>query len=171
MASFEKSISEKLGFQNAAFQGMSKQEVEELIRLRTLREIPKARFAAAVALKVYPVGRGKKTIYSHVDVYRYVENVATEMREVGVRPGSVCAFALPNTIESIVYFLAVQLVNAIALPIDPLLDEETIEVILKTSGAKTFVTLDVDEDERTVSQTHHLTLLDSCLAPSQARSI
>lgn len=149
-----KSVSQKLGIQrtvDSTYQGMSKQDVEDLIRLRTLREIPKAKFAAAVALRVYPVGRGKKTIYSHVDVYRYVENVATEMREVGVRPGSVCAFALPNTIESIVYFLAVQLVNAVALPIDPSLPEDSIKLILESSGAKTFVTMDVDEDERAVS--------------------
>mmetsp|Transcript_11304 Transcript_11304/g.34595 ORF Transcript_11304/g.34595 Transcript_11304/m.34595 type:complete len:949 (+) Transcript_11304:176-3022(+) len=153
MAGFGSSISQRLFGTSpstiaSTFQGLSREEVEELIRLRTLREIPKARFAAAVALRVYPQGRGRKGIFSHVDVYRYVENVATSLREVGVRPGSVCAFALPNTIEAIVYFLAVQWANGIALPINPDLDEETMAGILSRSKAKTFVTMDVDEDDR-----------------------
>lgn len=77
-----------------------------------------------------------------------VENIATDLREAGVRPQTPCAFVLDNCIEAVVYFLAVQWIGAIAVPIDPALSAQTIASVLKEVNATTVVSAFVDEDEQ-----------------------
>lgn len=115
--------------------------------LRSLQELPKARYASKVALTVLPKARGRKIIYSHVDLYKMVEKIANELREQGVRPDTVCAIALPNCVEMIVYFLAVVWIGAIAAPIDMQLELDDVIRILRISKATTLVSPLVDEDD------------------------
>lgn len=121
---------------------------QELRQLRTLQELPKARYASRIALTALPSGRGRKVTYSHVDLYKMVENVATIMRENGVRPNTVCAIAVPNSVEALVYFLAVVWIGAIVAPIDIKMPQETIEKVLIAVEAATLVSPLVDEDEQ-----------------------
>lgn len=68
-----------------------------------------------------------------------VETIAGRMREAGIRPGTVCAFALPTSFESIIYFYALMWIAAIAAPIDPNLEQHQIRDELKRVGAKVLV--------------------------------
>lgn len=68
-----------------------------------------------------------------------VETIAGRMREAGIRPGTVCAFALPTSFESIIYFYALMWIAAIAAPIDPDLEQEQFKEELKRVGARVLV--------------------------------
>lgn len=123
-------------------------EKDELLKLTTLTELPKSRYATKLAVTAYPnTRRGRKAVFSHIEVYKMVENVAGRMREAGVRPGTVCAFALPTSCESIIYFFALWWIAAIAAPIDPHLPDDQFENAVKQSGAKVLVSPDADDDD------------------------
>lgn len=76
-----------------------------------------------------------------------VETVAGKMREAGVRPGTVCAFALPTSCEAIIYFYAIVWIAAIAAPIDPSLPDDEFEAAVRKSGAKVLVSPLVDDSD------------------------
>lgn len=122
-------------------------EKEELLKLTTLVELPKSRYATKLAVTAYPTARrGRKAVFSHIEVYKMVENIAGKMREAGIRPGTVCAFALPTSFESIIYFYALMWIAAIAAPIDPALPQEDFEKALKEGGAKVLVSPHMPDD-------------------------
>ena len=127
---------------------LNKEDRDELLNLQTLRELPKSRYATQSCITGIPSGRGRKVVYSHVEVYKMVENIATALREAGVRPQTVCAFIIETCIEAIVYFLALQWIGAIAVPIDPNLSKEEITHILRQVNAHTVVSALVDDDEQ-----------------------
>lgn len=81
-----------------------------------------------------------------------VENVAGKMREAGVRPGTVCAFSMPTSCESIIYFYALWWIGAVAAPINPAFSEDEFEEAVKLSGAKILVSPYVKEDSDILSQ-------------------
>lgn len=121
---------------------------DDLLKLRTLRELPKSRYATNLAVTVYPNSRrGRKAVFSHVEVYKMTENIAGRMRESGVRPGTVCAYALPTSFESVIYFYALMWIGAIAAPIDPQLPEEEFKAAVKATGAAVLVSPHEDGDE------------------------
>ncbi|CAN8071861.1 unnamed protein product [Agarophyton chilense] len=123
-------------------------EKEELLKLTTLTELPKSRYATKLAVTAYPnARRGRKAVFSHIEVYKMVENVAGRMREAGVRPGTICAFALPTSCESIIYFFALWWIAAVAAPIDPSLDSDQFEAAVRRSGAKVLVSPLADDDD------------------------
>lgn len=123
-------------------------EKEELLKLTTVQELPKPRYATKLAVTAYPhTRRGRKIVLSHIEVYKMVENVAGKMREAGVRPGTVCAFALPTSCEAIIYFYAIVWIAAIAAPIDPSLPLDEFEAAVRKSGAKLLVSPLVDDSD------------------------
>lgn len=128
---------------------MPKAEKDDLLNLTTIQELPKPRYATNVAVTAYPTTRrSRKVVYSHIEVYKMVETVAGRMREAGVRPGTVCAFALPNSCEAIIYFYAIIWIAAIAAPIDPTFPDDEFESAVRKSGAKVLVSpLVEDEDD------------------------
>jgi acyl-CoA synthetase (AMP-forming)/AMP-acid ligase II len=90
------------------------------VPLDTLRELPKSLYATKLAVTTYPSTRGaRKAVFNHIEVFKNVETVANRLRESGVRPGTVCASALPNSYEAVVYFFALQWIGAIAAPSRP----------------------------------------------------
>lgn len=121
---------------------------EDQRRFVTLRELPKSAFFSKTAVAAMPNGRGRTVMYSHGEVYKMVETVASAMRESGVRPGTVCAMVAPNSFDLVVYFMAVQWIGAVAAPIDTSLCKEEIVSALKSSKASIVVSPLVDEDER-----------------------
>lgn len=127
---------------------LTAEERAKLVALTSLREIPKSRYATHLAITQMPAGRGRKAIFSHIEVYKMVEGIANDLRETGVRPGTVCAMAVPNSIEAVVYFLALQWIGAIAAPIDEDLDVDSMSSVLKAVGATTLVSPLVEEDDR-----------------------
>lgn len=111
------------------------------VKLVTLRELPKSLYATNLAVTTYPhSSRGRKAVFNHIEVYKMVESVANKLRESGVRPGTVCAMALPNTFEAVVYFFALQWIGAIAAPLDPSLDSEGLKNALQAVKAQTLMT-------------------------------
>lgn len=122
-------------------------EKEELLKLTSLDELPKSRYATKLAVTAYPTARrGRKAVFSHIEVYKMVETIAGRMREAGIRPGTVCAFALPTSFESIIYFYALMWIAAIAAPIDPDLEQQKFNDELNRLGAKVLVSPYVPDD-------------------------
>lgn len=113
----------------------------ELLRLTTLRELPKSLFFSKPAASALPAAdrggwRGKPVIYSHGEVYKMVESVAATMRESGVRPATVCALVAPSgSLEAAVFFLALVWIGAVAAPVDAGLDSEGLAVALQACAA------------------------------------
>lgn len=128
--------------------GLTPQDREDLLKLQTLQELPKARYATKLAITALPSRRGRKAVFSHVEVYKMVEQVATTLREAGVRPNTVCAMSLENSLEAIVYFLALQWIGAIAAPVDTQLTYEDTLSFLKSVRAATVVSATVESDEQ-----------------------
>lgn len=127
---------------------LPKSEKDDLLNLTTIQELPKPRYATNLAVTAYPTTRrSRKVVYSHIEVYKMVETVAGRMREAGVRPGTVCAFALPNSCEAIIYFYAIIWIAAIAAPIDPTLADDEFEAAVRKSGAKVLVSPLVDDGD------------------------
>jgi acyl-CoA synthetase (AMP-forming)/AMP-acid ligase II len=143
------------GNSESAFEkGLTAQERAQVLMLNTLRELPKSRYATQLAITQIPAGRGRKAIFSHIEVYKMVEAIANELRETGVRPGTVCAMIAPNSIEAVVYFLAVQWIGAIAAPIDENLNEADMKSVLQAVNAFTVVSPHIDEDEIANNETN-----------------
>jgi len=123
----------------------------ELLRLTTLRELPKSLFFSKPATSALPAPhrgswKGKPVVYSHGEVYKMVESVAATMRECGVRPATVCALVTPTgSVEAAVFFLALVWIGAIAAPVDAGLDSQGLAVALKACGA-TIVVSPIPDD-------------------------
>ncbi|KAI0559472.1 acid-thiol ligase [Gracilaria domingensis] len=128
-------------------QKLTVQDREDLLKLQTLRDLPKSRYATRSCITAIPSGRGRKAVFSHIEVYKMVEEIATDLREAGVRPQTPCAYVLENCVEAVIYFLALQWIGAIAVPIDPQLSENDIGTILRAVKAVTLVSTAVDDDE------------------------
>ena len=69
-----------------------------------------------------------------------VTQAANLFRALGVGPGDVVAYVLPNAMETVVAFLGAS-VAGIVNPINPLLEAEQISAILRETRAKVVVTL------------------------------
>lgn len=123
----------------------------ELLRLTTLRELPKSLFFSKPAASALPAAHrggwtGKPVIYSHGEVYKMVESVAATMRESGVRPATVCALVAPSgSLEAAVFFLALVWIGAVAAPVDAGLDSEGLAVALHACAATIVVSPIPDE--------------------------
>lgn len=113
---------------------------DEVLKLRTLRELPKIRYSTDLAVTAYPNSRrGRKGVFSHVEALKMVETIAGRMRECGVRPGTICAYALPTSFEAIIFFYALMWIGAIAAPIDPELSKDEFEDTIRNTGAAILV--------------------------------
>lgn len=134
--------------ESAFHEKLTKEDREDLLKLQTLRDLPKSRYATRSCVTGIPLGRGRKAVYSHIEVYKMVEDIATDLREAGVRPQTPCAYVLENGIEAVIYFLSLQWIGAIAVPIDPKLSASDIASVLQEVKAATLVSADVDEDEQ-----------------------
>mmetsp|Transcript_5750 Transcript_5750/g.17126 ORF Transcript_5750/g.17126 Transcript_5750/m.17126 type:complete len:1316 (+) Transcript_5750:121-4068(+) len=141
-------MSRLVGVQSA--KGLQVENKEALDKLVILRDLPKARYATRPAVTVYPPkGRsGRPTVFSHLDVYKMVEGVAHTLRENGVRPKTMVATALPNSLQAVVTFYALQWVNAITICVDPTLSTEDISTQLKSVGTSIVISPHVDEEDR-----------------------
>lgn len=123
----------------------------ELLRLTTLRELPKSLFFSKPAASALPAAhrggwKGRPVVYSHGEVYKMVESVAATMRESGVRPATVCALVAPSgSLEAAVFFLALVWIGAVAAPIDAGLDNEGLAVALQACAATIVVSPMPDE--------------------------
>jgi acyl-CoA synthetase (AMP-forming)/AMP-acid ligase II len=133
---------------SAFHRGLTKEERDAVLMLQSLRELPKSRYATQLAITQLPAGRGRKAVFSHIEIYKMVEQIATVLRESGVRPGTVCAMAMPNSVEAVVYFLALQWIGAVAAPINPDLSANDMKVVLKDVAAFTLISPLVNEDDR-----------------------
>jgi acyl-CoA synthetase (AMP-forming)/AMP-acid ligase II len=69
-----------------------------------------------------------------------VERLAARLRQSGLEPGQVVAFALPNGIESLVSFLATARARLIAAPMSPTYKAEEYRFFLKDSEAQIVIT-------------------------------
>lgn len=133
---------------NTFLRALPSADKDELLKLTTVQELPKPRFATKLAVTAYPhTRRGRKIVFSHIEVYKMVESVAAKMREAGVRPGTVCAFALPMSCEAIIFFYAIVWIAAVAAPIDPDLPPDQFEAAVRRTGAKLLVSPLVDDDD------------------------
>jgi acyl-CoA synthetase (AMP-forming)/AMP-acid ligase II len=68
--------------------------------------------------------------------------VAAGLERLGIRPGDVVAYQLPNWREAVECFAAIALLGAVLIPIVHFYGPKEVRFVLSESGARTFVTAD-----------------------------
>mmetsp|Transcript_4923 Transcript_4923/g.21162 ORF Transcript_4923/g.21162 Transcript_4923/m.21162 type:complete len:1179 (-) Transcript_4923:387-3923(-) len=129
---------------------------EAIDKLTILRDLPKSRYATRPAIVVIPPpgSTAKPRQFSHIDIFKMVENVAHTLRENGVRPKTKVITVLPSNLDGIVAFFALQWVNAVTIALQPDMSVETMLERVKSSGAEIVITSDVIEDERETNEVY-----------------
>ncbi len=88
-------------------------------------------------------------MYSHVDLYKMLQNIANTLREQRAHPDIICAIALPNFVGVIVYFLAIEWIRAIATSFNVELRLDDVVRALKATNVTSHMPVRVDEVEAT----------------------
>ncbi|KAJ8904022.1 hypothetical protein NDN08_000552 [Rhodosorus marinus] len=108
--------------------------------LTSLHEIVNLQYGTAIALKVYPTGGdGEKFDVSYADLAGNVASVSNAMESAGVGAGSIITLALPNSLEAVVCFAALQSLGGTALFVDPDASEESIASSAQSAGANVLI--------------------------------
>ena len=94
--------------------------------------------AVTFQLQATPGARAQTLTWG--DLHGRVTQAANLFRTLGIGPGDVVAYVLPNCLETVVTLIA-GAVAGIVNPINPLLEPEHIAAILRETGAKVVVTL------------------------------
>jgi cyclohexanecarboxylate-CoA ligase len=76
------------------------------------------------------------------DLDRKADEAASLLRELGVNPGDVVAWQLPNWFEFVVLTLAATRIGAVCCPLMPFFREREVEDLLRRSRARVFVVCD-----------------------------
>ncbi|MFC3568362.1 acyl-CoA synthetase [Paracoccus simplex] len=94
----------------------------------------------AISFQLFSDPKAPARTLSWTELHERVTETANLFHTLGVGPGDVVAYLLPNCIEAPVVLLA-GATTGIVNPINPLLDAEQIAGILRETGAKVLVTL------------------------------
>lgn len=94
----------------------------------------------AISFQIQADPNAKAVTLSWSDLHARTTQAANLFRSLGVGPGDVVAYLLPNANETVVALLG-GMTAGIVSPINPLLDVEQIAGILHETGAKVLVTL------------------------------
>jgi len=94
----------------------------------------------AISFQLFSEPGAKAITLTWSELHERVTETANLFRSLGVGPGDVVAYLLPNTIETPIVLLA-GATAGIVNPINPLLDAEHIAGILRETKAKVLVTL------------------------------
>lgn len=94
----------------------------------------------AISFQLFSGPADKAETLSWNQLLGQVRQVANLLRSLGVGPGDVVTYVLPNTVETAVVLLG-GMVAGIVNPINPLLEPEQISAILRETKAKVVVTL------------------------------
>lgn len=78
--------------------------------------------------------------YSHDELERVIEKFRVNLREQGVKKGSAVALMLPNGIELIASFLALNMLECAAVILNPALSRDEFSFALEDSGASFLIT-------------------------------
>lgn len=95
------------------------------------------------ALVSYSVDGGWTEELSFYDLQTVVDQIASGLIELGVKPGDVVAFQLPNWWHFPAINLACIRIGAIACPIVPILRRREVEFILRTVRSRVFISPEV----------------------------
>ena len=87
--------------------------------------------------RVAVVDRGRRATYKEID--EQASRFAAGLVGLGVRPGDVVAFQLPNWLEAVIAYQGIMKVGAIANPIVPIYRGKELRFILRQGSAKVAV--------------------------------
>lgn len=76
-------------------------------------------------------------------LYKKTLKLASYLQSLGIEKGDRVAVMLPNIPQTVISFYAILQTGAIVVPVNPLYQEREIEFIMKDSGAKVIITLDM----------------------------
>mmetsp|Transcript_31121 Transcript_31121/g.119742 ORF Transcript_31121/g.119742 Transcript_31121/m.119742 type:complete len:1123 (-) Transcript_31121:677-4045(-) len=127
---------------------LSADEVEEIVRLHIVKDLPKSKYAAKPAIS-FTSAEGRKVVYSHIEIYKMIEDVAHTLRANGVRPKTRVAMLFNNSVEAVVTFLAIEWVHAIAAPVNPDLDVDQIKEAIENLKATLIIAQHIIPKART----------------------
>jgi len=94
----------------------------------------------AISFQLFSDPKAPARTLTWTELHERVTETANLFRSLGVGPGDVVAYLLPNCIEAPIVLLA-GATAGIVNPINPLLEPDHIAAILRESGAKVLVTL------------------------------
>ncbi|SLL35910.1 acyl-CoA synthetase (AMP-forming)/AMP-acid ligase II [Mycobacteroides abscessus subsp. abscessus] len=76
-------------------------------------------------------------------LYKKTLKLASYLQSLGIEKGDRVAVMLPNIPQTVISFYAILQTGGIVVPVNPLYQEREIEFIMKDSGAKVIITLDL----------------------------
>lgn len=76
-------------------------------------------------------------------LYKKTLKLASYLQSLGIEKGDRVAVMLPNIPQTVISFYAILQIGGIVVPVNPLYQEREIEFIMKDSGAKVIITLDL----------------------------
>lgn len=85
--------------------------------------------------------QGKSLLYQ--EVYEQALALANGLRSLGVQTGDRVALMLPNCPQAVIGYYAILMAGAVVVPTNPLYVERELELLLKDSGAKVIIGLDL----------------------------
>ncbi len=88
---------------------------------------------------VVDTSRGATRVLSYADLRDLVDRLATGLAGLGVRPGEIVAFQLPNWWEFAVLQLALVRIGAVSCPLMPILRQRELTFMLGRTGARVLV--------------------------------
>ncbi len=96
-----------------------------------------AEVLAEKADEIAVVDRDRRVTYRQLD--RLVNSIAVALSDIGIRPGNVVAFQLPNWLETLALHHACKRMGAISNPIIPIYRHREVEFILREGEAVVYV--------------------------------
>ncbi|MDQ1334914.1 MAG: Long-chain fatty acid--CoA ligase, partial [Thermodesulfobacteriota bacterium] len=106
------------------------------------------------------------TRYSYLEVRRLAERFAAALHGLGMRPNQRVMLYIPNTLQWVVTWLAIQRVGAVAVPITPIYTPHDLRYIANDSEAEAIVCADTNFGyvKRVLSETHIKTVIVTRMA-------
>ncbi|WP_193196880.1 class I adenylate-forming enzyme family protein [Nostoc sp. MG11] len=109
---------------------------------------------------------------SYQQLYTNIKELSNNLSKIGIVQGDCIALILPNSPEFAIAFYATAKLNAIALPINPLLKEEEINYYIIDSNARAIITSSAGADisRKIISKINNkieLIILDDIYSPTK----
>lgn len=82
--------------------------------------------------------------FHYIDLFAYVERLATGLKSLGIKQGDKIILYMPNTPQWIICWLSIQKIGAIVVPIAPIYTPRDLTYIAGDSGARTIICADTN---------------------------
>jgi cyclohexanecarboxylate-CoA ligase len=102
--------------------------------LKTVRDDP-----ARLAVTAYETTIGRRTILTYEQLHQSADRVAANLLRLGVKPGEVVSFQLPNWWQFVVLHIALLQIGAVTNPVMPIFRDREVEFMLSLAETRVMI--------------------------------